>query len=452
MNRSAARIVRAAAPTPTPTEDIERFASGALLDALASASSSARMDWSKSRTVLARAGRQARSLNSRRRRLHGDILHALVRHDRTLELLIERAGLPSGANPRTRAKAQVHAALVALFGLDPALVEGPCDASEWADPAHLLTGWVLETDPSDADALGAAASLPTWIAKQLIDGFGEDAVALAASLNQRAPLAVRVLRGDRDATAVELEGSPSELSPHAIILPTHGDVRRTAAFQEGRVVSQDVGSQLIADLVNARPGELVIDACAGAGGKTLALAAAMEGTGRLFACDVRFDALEEARSRLRAASLGESVQTVTLPESGGLPKRLRKVVGQADAVLVDAPCTGSGSLRRRPQARWIASAQNFFALPAEQGAILDRVAPLVRPGGRLIYATCSLFRPENEGVVEAFLAAHPDFVLEPAAFDPPRDETLLSGGCLRTRPDLHGTDGFFAAVLRREAS
>ncbi len=451
MNRSAARIVRAAAPVATLTPGVEAFASGDLLEGLSQTLAEARADWSASRTVIARAGRTARSLGSRKRRLHGDVLHALVRHDRTLDLLVDLAGLPPGSNRMARARARTLAGLVALFGLDPQGLDAAFDADDLRDPAHLLTGWVLETDPPDDEALGAAASLPTWIARELLRSFGDQAVAVAHALNGRAPLALRVLRGDRDALAAELDADPSPLSPLALLLRGHADVRSTPAFAEGRVMVQDVGSQLIAELVGAAPGEVVVDACAGAGGKTLALAAAMEGRGRLIPCDVRADALEEASSRLRAAGLSDVTEPLLLPEAGRLPKRLRKLEGAVDAVLVDAPCTGSGALRRRPQARWIAHATDLHSLPKLQGAILERFAPLVRPGGRLVYATCSLFAPENDGVVDAFLRSTPGFRRVDPRFDPPRDETLVSGGCLRTRPDLHGTDGFFAAVLQREA-
>ena len=450
MNRPAARIVRQAVPEATPTAGIEAFAGGALLDGLAATLMEARADWSGSRTVLARAGRRASGLGSRRRRLHGDVLHALVRHDRTLDLLVERAGLPAGASRSTRSRARTVAGLITLFGLPASAVDAPFDAEELHDPAHLLTGWVLETDPSEAEALGAAASLPTWIARELLATFGAASVAVAAALNARAPLAVRVLRGDRDAAAAELGADGSPLSPHALLLRGHADLRATPAFSQGRIVAQDIGSQLVAELVAARPGEIVVDACAGAGGKTLALAAAMEGRGRLVPCDVRPEALAEAGARLRRAGLSDVTEPLLLPAGGRLPRRLRRLEGGVDAVLIDAPCTGSGALRRRPQARWIARAADLVELPRTQRSILERFAPLVRPGGRLIYATCSLFGPENDAVVRGFLADHPGFSHETPAFDPPRDETLVDRGCLRTRPDLHGTDGFFAAVLRRE--
>lgn len=443
MNRPAAQIVRATAPSPQPTEGIEAFASGVLFDSLVRAIGEARVDWRGARSVMASAGRRASGMNSKRRRLHGDILHALVRHDRTLDLLIDRAGISPNSSRAVRDRARVFAGLVALYGLDPGLVDSPLDAEELADPTHLLLGWVLETDPSEADALGAGASLPTWIARKLLQTFGADAAAVAGALNRRADLAVRVLTGDVDAAARELDAERSPWSERALVLRGRADVRGTTAFQEGRVAVQDVGSQLIAELVGAEPGQVIIDACAGAGGKTLALAAAMEGRGRLLACDVRFEALQEAQKRLRQAGLGDSVEVCTLPDEG-TPKKLRKTL--ADAVLIDAPCTGSGALRRRPQARWIAQAQDLFELPAVQLGLLERFAPRVKPGGRLVYATCSLFEDENRAVVDAFLASHPGFRLAP----PHLDETLLDGGCLRTRPDLHGTDGFFAAVLRNE--
>lgn len=446
MDRPAARIVAALAPRPTSSPLAADFASEPLLSDIAAAIGAARLDWPRARTALAKAGRQARKLGSRRRRFHGDLLHTLVRHDRTLSLLLARAGLGEPGRERLL-KAQVLAALVAFEGLPPP----PHDGVDWrdvADPAHTLLGWVLETDPSPAEALGAAGSLPDWIAAALLRNHAlDDAVALVASLNQRAPLTLRV-RGDRAAFLAELaaagvEASAAPHAPSAVHLAGHRDTNTLPGAREVRFDVQDEGSQLIAELVAAQPGETVVDACAGAGGKALALGDAMEGRGTLLLCDVRRDALDQAGKRARQAGLSH-VRAHVL----GDPPRV-----EADAVLVDAPCSGSGALRRRPQNRWLANPLDLGQLPATQLGILRSFAPLVKPGGRLVYATCSLFAEENEQVRDAFLAEHPGFGLQPVGelLGAERAETLGGLGCLNLRPHRHGTDGFFACVLRRES-
>ncbi len=446
MDRPAARIVRALAPKPEPHPLAADFAADPLLGEIAAAYGAARLDWQRARTALAKAGRQARKLGSKRRRFHGDLLHSLVRHDRTLSLLLERAGLGTPSRDRIL-RAHVTAALVALHGLEPPKHDG-VDWRDVADPGHTLLGWVLETDPSPATALGAAGSLPDWIAAALLRNHElKDAVALVQALNSRAALTLRV-NGDREAFIAELaelgiEAVPTQHATHGVQLSGHRDTNTLPGAKQGRFDVQDEGSQLIAELVAARPGETIVDACAGAGGKALALGASMQNRGSLLLCDVRRDALEQASQRARRAGLTNLRAHVL-----GEPPRV-----QADAVLVDAPCSGSGALRRRPQNRWLANPLDLVNLPKTQLGILRRFAPLVKPGGRLVYATCSLFAEENEAVRDAFLAEHPGF--RPAPLGPilgeERAETLGASACLNLRPHRHGTDGFFACVLHRES-
>jgi 16S rRNA (cytosine967-C5)-methyltransferase len=213
---------------------------------------------------------------------------------------------------------------------------------------------------------------------------------------------------------------------------------------------QDEGSQLVAECVDAAPGMLVVDACAGAGGKSLALASAMEGRGRIVACDVRQRVLDRGLGRSSRARYS-CVETVSLPDEGPLPERLLALRGKADRVLVDAPCSGSGSIRRTPHGRWRATERELAELPPRQLAILARTAPLVAPGGRLVYATCSLFRAENEDVVARFLSSEPSFSLLPldAVLGAPRAASFGDGKFLKLFPHIHDTDGFFAAVLSK---
>ncbi|NWG46192.1 MAG: RsmB/NOP family class I SAM-dependent RNA methyltransferase, partial [Alphaproteobacteria bacterium] len=220
---------------------------------------------------------------------------------------------------------------------------------------------------------------------------------------------------------------------------------------EGLVEVQDEGSQILAELVGARPGDRVADFCAGAGGKTLAIAAAMRNKGTLVATDTLPGRLERARLRFRRAGV-HNVTTRSL--SSARDKWVKGHRGDFDRVLVDAPCSGVGAWRRNPDARWNRLGPDLAELIALQADILDSAERLVRPGGRLVYATCSLLPEENEAQAERFLAAHPEFRLcpLPAVWA----ETLggpppVEGTCLRLTPARHGTDGFFAAIFERVA-
>jgi 16S rRNA (cytosine967-C5)-methyltransferase len=261
--------------------------------------------------------------------------------------------------------------------------------------------------------------------------------------------------GSRESAAAALaaEGigtEPTPLSPWGLRVPERRPVTSTRAFQEGLVEVQDEGSQLIALLTDARPGMRVADYCAGAGGKTLALAAAMGNRGRLTACDVSAPRLEGAVRRLRRAGVDNAERHLLEPGDRWAKRR----AGTFDRVLVDAPCTGTGTWRRNPDARTRTGPEDLRELVAKQAAVLDAAAGLVRPaGGRLVYATCSLLPEEDEDQVRAFLGRHPGFAPLPlsvawaeAGLPPP---PAGDGDFLATSPARHGTDGFFAAILQR---
>jgi 16S rRNA (cytosine967-C5)-methyltransferase len=221
-----------------------------------------------------------------------------------------------------------------------------------------------------------------------------------------------------------------------------------SAFRDGLFEVLDEGSQLVADLVAPPPGGRVVDACAGAGGKTLALGAALAGKGRVLALDTDGKKLEELRRRARRAGL-TNVEARAL---GDDPTGVAKLSpGQHDRVLIDAPCSGLGTLRRNPEARWRLTRAAVDSFPARQVALMITYAPLCAVGGRLIYATCAINRDENQGVVERFLAERDDFVAVPAKeiWGRPRAEQLGDGVTLQLYPQRQDTDGFFAAVLRR---
>lgn len=300
----------------------------------------------------------------------------------------------------------------------------------------------------------ARHSVPDWIMPQLKKRFGADLDLELAAMLRAAPLDVRVnrLKTTRDAAAAALQAEglrsqPTPFSPIGLRLSPQAYVNNTQAHGEGLIEPQDEGSQLAAQLVDAAGCKFVVDFCAGAGGKTLVLGAAMKNTGRLVAMDVSTIRLTQARQRLRRAG----VHNAETRELDG--KWIKRHAEKAERVLVDAPCTGTGTWRRKPDAKWRLSQQDLDELVPRQAEILDRAAKLVSPkGGRLVYVTCSVLVEENEDQVAAFLARHPDFSVLPV-----NDvwAKTVGGACpvpgpyLSLSPGRHGTDGFFAAILVR---
>jgi 16S rRNA (cytosine967-C5)-methyltransferase len=437
----------------------------------------------------ARSLRQLRSLHSRARRFVGDALHNAVRLLRRLRHLASESAIPGTARggPR-RVGAEVLYAIWLFEQLVPAVTvesTGPAPLAAWLaqhglSPSRLQAARLhlgarlarlVELAPDERiDALGEALSYPTWLVRRFVDAFGcegpglEQAVAILRAQNDRAPLCVRVnrLRATREAAAERLRGEgllarPTKVASHGLYLDGHANVYATQSFAEGWIELQDEGSQLIAELCAPPPGGVVVDACAGAGGKTLALGALLESRGRLLSIDVDRRKLDELLRRARRAGL-TNVQALAVPDTwtadGGassLPAWLR--TGLADRVLVDAPCSGLGVLRRNPEARWRLQAADLTELAATQLRLLHGSASLVRPHGRLIYSTCTVLPGENEDVVRAFLAQHPEFVPVPLKeiFGGQRAQACSDpdGLYLRTLPTPGGPDGFFAAVLRR---
>ena len=294
--------------------------------------------------------------------------------------------------------------------------------------------------------------LPDWLYPRLQAQYGDRLAAEMAALSETAPLDLRVnlLKGTRDEARAALaaegwEARPTPLSPWGLRIEGRRPVTTGPAFQSGLVEIQDEGSQLIAALTGAVPGMRVVDWCAGAGGKTLALAAMMRNRGQIVACDVSASRLDGAVRRLRRAGVNNVERHLVEPGD----KWAKRRGGAFDRVLVDAPCTGTGTWRRNPDARLRLREQDLLELTQKQSSILDSAAALVRPGGRLVYATCSLLREENEGQVSAFLIRHPEFALVPLVQAWPFDTAPPDGEMLTLSPARHGTDGFFAAVLER---
>jgi 16S rRNA (cytosine967-C5)-methyltransferase len=295
--------------------------------------------------------------------------------------------------------------------------------------------------------------VPEWLLPHLAVRFGTSLPAEMAALSQPAALDMRVnlLKGDRDQAKAALaaegwEAEPTKLSPWGLRIDGRRPVTSGPTFQSGLVEIQDEGSQLVAAMVGATPGMRVVDWCAGAGGKTLALAGAMENRGQIVACDVSAPRLDGAVRRLRRAGVHNVERHLVEPGD----KWLKRRAGTFDRVLVDAPCTGTGTWRRNPDARLRLKETDLAELLPKQASILDTAQSLVRKGGRLVYATCSLLDEENEAQVTSFLLRHADFAVVPLVQAWPLDQPPPNAGdFLSLTPARHGTDGFFTAVLER---
>jgi 16S rRNA (cytosine967-C5)-methyltransferase len=428
----------------------------------------ARAEWAYTSTVIATTFRSNRNLGSTERRLCAEAVYGLVRWERRLDAIVEellelagRRGTRDAMSPgaRDELKLLIHELRT---GVDvptaPAELrrllraEVPVERVR-AEDAGLGTSTGLERE-------AIRRSFPTWLLERFVADLGEaGAFTLADALNHRAPMTVRAntVAIARDALATRLAGEgvttrPTPLAAAGLVLETRVNAFGMPAFQEGLFEVMDEGSQLVAEAVAPPPRGRVVDACAGAGGKTLALAALLEGQGRIVALDVAGKKLEELRRRARRAQLTNVVAREVggrASEASALPAEAK--AGGADRVLVDAPCSGIGTLRRNPEARWRLTPKEVDAFPARQLALLIEYAPLVAVGGRLIYATCTMLASENERVVERFLAERPDFVAFPLKeiFGRERALRVGDGTNLRLYPHLHDTDGFFAAVLRR---
>ena len=386
--------------------------------------------------VLSAHFRSHPRLGPRERSVVAEAVFAVLRRRRSL------AAAAGSEAPR----ALVLAALARVLGFSARALDAV------AEPA-----WIARVRASESDRLADAlrADLPDWLWERLSRDYGaEEAMRIAQGLLNAAPLDLRVnlARIGREEAQARLaadglEARATPFSPAGLRLAGKPAINRHPLFKEGLVEVQDEGSQLLAWLVAPRRGEMVADYCAGAGGKTLALGMLMRGTGRLYAMDVSEKRLAALRPRAARAGLS-NVHSLAL--AGEADARAKRLAGKLDRVLVDAPCSGFGTLRRNPELKWRHDARAVDELVAKQRRILAAAARLVKPGGRLVYATCSILREENEGVVEAFAAAAPQFeALSCAAVIAAQRIELDTGERLRLWPHRHGTDGFFAAAFRR---
>ena len=312
----------------------------------------------------------------------------------------------------------------------------------------------VRTLDADSLAFNVQTNLPDWLAERLRAQFGDaETRLLAEALARPAPVDLRVntLKADRAQVQAHLgkEGFPSEPTPYSAVglrRQERTPLFNTGSFKAGWYEIQDEGSQLLTLLLEPKRQEMVVDFCAGAGGKTLHIGALMANTGTVYAFDVSAKRLEKLKPRLKRSGL-QNVRAVAIAHEND--ERVRRLAGKFDRVLVDAPCSGTGTLRRNPDIKW--RDIDLTALAADQKNILAAAATLVKPGGRLVYATCSLLREENDEVVSDFLARHADFKPIPAGEILARRRVPLEmeGKALRLLPHRHGTDGFYAQAMTR---
>lgn len=433
------------APTRASRDEAYRSAriTSLVVDSLATALALILKFDGPSDVLLSRFFRQNSSLGQRDRGLIAEGVFFALRRYASLQWLMQ---------PAHPARAARFAALLTLarqHGLEA--IEQRALRGDAKAVQHALT-----IDISSAPA-SVQAELPDWLFAEIERQY-DDAAPLIDALKESAPLDLRAnsIKASRAEVLEELAAHhvgavATPYSPDAIRLSSKPALTNWPAYREGRIEVQDEGSQLIARLLQPRRGEMVVDFCAGAGGKTLALGALMRSSGRLYAFDVNERRLAGLGPRLKRSGLSNVHPVVIRSESDVRVKRLN---GKCDRVLVDAPCSGSGTLRRNPDLKWRFSEAELQRVNGLQHSVLRAAARLLKPDGRLVYATCSLLTQENQAVADAFLSEHPDFQLVPAA-------TVLRAQSVDVEqaarfapyfvmlPHLHGTDGFFAAVFER---
>lgn len=393
--------------------------------------------------------RRSRFAGAKDRRAISETVYAVLREQGMRRWRIQAAGGALTARLLVFADAatplHVWRELCAAGGYGPP----PLDEAEIAALSKL---------PSDEDApLWARANLPPEVAAMVQDAFGADTDMELAALNGRAPLDLRVntLQANRETVLEQLRAdgiaaAATPLSPIGIRIPERVRLDMNSLYRDGLIEPQDEAAQLAGLLVDAKPDETVIDLCAGAGGKTLLLAACMRNQGVLHACDNDPRRLARLSPRLERAG----ARNIVIRDADAMPDLLRELEGKADRVLLDVPCSGSGTWRRNPEARWRYDPASLEDVLRRQRGLLSDGAKLVRPGGRLVYATCSILPAENGAQADWFLAHHAEFTPLPLADAWPQgisDQRIRSGDRLILTPYRHGTDGFFAAAFRRQA-
>lgn len=420
--------------------------------------------------VLSAYLRARKYLGSHDRRFISETIFGLLRQEITLKAIAKTATHATGLTERA---VPLVAVFFHLLKTKPVSVRQLIDAFAQltpisADDLKRLSDYFATqnqvSEDSGAASLSQRYAFPEWMTQMLLSEYGEEELEkLYAALNEPAAVTLRAntLQITRDALQKRLveEGvlsAPGTLSPDALICKGRPRVMQTESFKEGLCEIQDEGSQLISILLNAKPKAKVLDACAGGGGKTLHIASLMHNKGDVYAYDANPKRFGNITLRIRRSGL----QNIRLLDS---PKKLEKFkqdfAGKVDALLIDAPCTGSGTVRRNPDLKRRLTQESLERIQQEQQAIIKEYAPLLKPGGTMVYATCSLFRQENEDIITRFLSEHPDFKLVPIpeALEQMKVGFDLSGlkrrfkdsTYMKLSPNRDNTDGFFAAVLTR---
>jgi 16S rRNA (cytosine967-C5)-methyltransferase len=385
-------------------------------------------------------------------------IYAVLRRRAELDWWIVRLAPSLTTDGRIR----LLVALVLIEGWKPDDIKRACDGDRFR-PAPLsndedrLISVITDKKIRHCDMPPhVVGNFPSWLQRHLEAALGGDLSREVEALNQSAALDLRVntLKMNREKALGALAGAKidatrTKYSPIGLRVFERIPLSSLDIFRNGGIEVQDEGSQLAALLTDAQPGMRVVDFCAGAGGKTLALVATMANRGHLVACDVSPQRLQRATQRLRRN--GASV-VQRQPLTSHRDKWVKRHAQSFDRVLIDTPCTGTGTWRRNPDAKWRLQPDDLVELARLQADILDSAQRLVRAGGRLIYVTCSLLREENEEQIERFLGTHQDFSLVPLGDVWHRavgNDCPLAGPMLRLSPARHGTDGFFVAVMER---
>jgi 16S rRNA (cytosine967-C5)-methyltransferase len=397
--------------------------------------------------IVSKFFRDNRGLGPRERATMAETVYTVLRK----KLLFDHLA-PSGSGPKER-----RLAILGFYGPGDFLRSALTDQEKnWLDQCEKVS-------PDDLMERHRH-NLPEWLVQPLKEQLGAEFWALAESLNLGAGLDLRVntfkakrVDVQKALAASGIKAVNTPYSPWGLRIAGKPALNKHEAFVRGDFEVQDEGSQLLSMLLDAKRGEMVVDFCAGAGGKTLAIGAAMRSTGRLYAFDTSAHRLDAFKSRLKRSGLSNVHPAAIAHERDD---RVKRLTGKIDRVLVDAPCTGLGTLRRNPDLKWRQNLQAVEEMAVKQAAILQSASRLVKSGGRLVYATCSVLPQENEAIAQAFALANPDFEAMPAsavltALKVDNAPSLCSGGddggaFLRLWPHRHATDGFFAAVWQRK--
>ncbi len=417
-------------------------------------------------TVVREFFRARHYLGSSDRRFIAERTFDVLRHHRilTIRSLEALRGLtgpaPAGPVPTVMLLAAHESAVAGRDAAGLAEDIGPLWTGSVREPgcAPFIEAFARAEIPEEirldaAREIAVRHSMPDFIVREWLERFGPaETESLCAASNGNPPVAIRAntLKGGVDECRAALskegiEAGPGSLSPVALVFPRRINAQGLHSFRQGLFEMQDEGSQILSMLTEVRPGMTVLDACAGAGGKSLHMAAMMQNRGRILALDVDAKKLENLVMRSRRAGVTIAA-TAVVPEDAPSPE-----TGSADAVLIDAPCSGAGTFRRNPGTKLLCTEEYSFSLSRKQSELLERYARAVKGGGRLVYSTCTLLRRENQDVVGGFLAAHPEFSLVPASGILPRQGVRSDGQeiYLELLPNRTGTDGYFAAVMVR---